>query len=117
MSGREHFLMGFKTLFFRQSVTRRHDVDGVISELVRYDRRPEDLSKEIADTVSAISQFSGKSIKTLSRTILLLKLSSEELSDSTHPVNIAMVKMQDISEIRIIEGKQKPDDWQKYDIK
>ncbi|MCX5811568.1 MAG: ParB/RepB/Spo0J family partition protein [Proteobacteria bacterium] len=54
-----------------------YDVTGVMNELVNYDRRPEDLSKEIADTVSAISEISGKSIRTLSRTISLLKLSDE----------------------------------------
>jgi hypothetical protein len=54
-----------------------YDVDGVMSELVNYDRRPEDLSGEIADTLSAIAEISGKSIRTLSRTISLLKLSPE----------------------------------------
>ncbi|MBA4417823.1 MAG: hypothetical protein C0392_07925 [Syntrophus sp. (in: bacteria)] len=51
-----------------------YNLDGVMGELVNYDRRPEDLSGEIADTVSAISEISGKSIRTLSRTISLLKL-------------------------------------------
>ncbi|MCX5814668.1 MAG: ParB/RepB/Spo0J family partition protein [Proteobacteria bacterium] len=54
-----------------------YDLDGVMSELVSYDRRPEDLSKEIADTVSAIAKISAKSTRTLLRTLSLLKLSPE----------------------------------------
>ena len=54
-----------------------YDVNGVINELVRYDRRPEDLSDEVVDTLSTTAQISGKSIRTLSRTISLLKLSDE----------------------------------------
>ena len=48
-----------------------------MSELVVYERRPEDLSKAIADTLSAIAEISGKSIKTLFNGISLLKLSDE----------------------------------------
>ncbi|MFH1561925.1 MAG: hypothetical protein ABIF11_00705 [Nitrospirota bacterium] len=29
----------------------------------------------------------------------------KELSDSTHPVSVAMAKMQEVPEIKIIEGK------------
>ena len=54
-----------------------YDVEGVINELVRYDRRPENLSDEVVDTLSTTAQISGKSIRTLSRTISLLKLSDE----------------------------------------
>jgi hypothetical protein len=38
-----------------------------------------------------------------------LKLIEEvykELSDSKHPVNIAMQKMQEVEEVKIIEGKK-----------
>ena len=48
-----------------------------MNELMNYDRRPEDLSKEIADTLSAIAEISGKSTRTVLRTISLLKLSDE----------------------------------------
>jgi ParB family transcriptional regulator, chromosome partitioning protein len=67
-----------------------YNPDGVINELVNYDRRPEDLSKEIADTVSAISEIAGKSIRTLSRMISLLKLSDEiqaSVREGTLPVS------------------------------
>jgi hypothetical protein len=45
-----------------------------MSELVSYNRRPEDLPEEIALTVRAIIEISGKSIQTLHRTLSLLKL-------------------------------------------
>ncbi len=54
-----------------------YDVDGVMSDLVSYNRRPEDLAEEIADTLSAIAEISGKSTRTLLRMISLLKLSPE----------------------------------------
>ena len=67
-----------------------YDVDGVMNELVNYDRRPEDLSKEIADTLSAIAEISGKSIRTLSRTLSLLKTPDEirtAISEGILPVS------------------------------
>jgi ParB-like chromosome segregation protein Spo0J len=54
-----------------------YDVDGVMSDLVSYNRRPEDLPEEIADTLSAIAEISGKSTRTLLRMISLLKLPPE----------------------------------------
>ncbi|MCX5812457.1 MAG: hypothetical protein NT178_07915 [Proteobacteria bacterium] len=54
-----------------------YDVDGVMSDLVSYNRRPEDLPEEIVFTVKAISEISGKSYPTLFRTISLLNLSPE----------------------------------------
>ena len=54
-----------------------YDVDGVISELMNYDRRPEDVSKEFAATVAATIEISGKSTRTLHRAMSLLKLSPE----------------------------------------
>jgi len=53
---------------------KNYNLDGVMSDLVSYEMRPGDISKEIADTVSAIAEISGKSIRTLLRTISLLKL-------------------------------------------
>ncbi|OQB67485.1 MAG: Chromosome-partitioning protein Spo0J [Deltaproteobacteria bacterium ADurb.Bin135] len=54
-----------------------YELDGVMSELVKYEMKPESLSKEIVDTVSTISQISAKSTRTLLRTISLLKLFPE----------------------------------------
>ncbi|MCX5812856.1 MAG: ParB/RepB/Spo0J family partition protein [Proteobacteria bacterium] len=54
-----------------------YDEDGVMSILMSFNRRPEDLPEEIANTVIAISEIVGKSIMTLHRTVSLLKLSSE----------------------------------------
>ncbi|MCX5811164.1 MAG: hypothetical protein NT178_01265, partial [Proteobacteria bacterium] len=67
-----------------------YDIDGVMSELVMYNRRPEDLPEEIAINVIAISEISGKSIMTLHRTISLLKLSPEiqaEIRSGNLPVS------------------------------
>ena len=67
-----------------------YDVDGVMSELVSYNRRPEDVSEEIALTVRAIIKISGKSIQTLHRAISLLKLSDEiqaAIQSGTLPVS------------------------------
>ena len=54
-----------------------YDVDTLMADLVSYEMRPGDLSKEIADTVSAISEIIGKSTRTTIRTISLLKLPPE----------------------------------------
>jgi ParB family transcriptional regulator, chromosome partitioning protein len=54
-----------------------YDVDGVMNELMNYDRRPEDVSKEFAATVAATIEISGKSTRTLHRAMSLLKLSPE----------------------------------------
>jgi len=54
-----------------------YDVDGAMNDLTSYNRRPEDVSEEIAFTVKAIIQIAGKSIPTLFRTISLLKLPDE----------------------------------------
>jgi len=51
-----------------------YNLDGVMSELMNYDRRPEDVSKEFAATVAATIEISGKSTRTLHRTMSLLKL-------------------------------------------
>jgi hypothetical protein len=54
-----------------------YDVNGVMNELTSYNRRPEDVPEEIAFTVKAIIEVSGKSIPTLFRTLSLLKLFDE----------------------------------------
>ncbi|MCX5813122.1 MAG: hypothetical protein NT178_11335 [Proteobacteria bacterium] len=54
-----------------------YGMDGVMSELVMYNRRPEDLPEEIATTFVAISKIAAKSISTLFNIISLLKLSPE----------------------------------------
>jgi len=54
-----------------------YDVDGVMSDLVSYNRSPDYISQEISITVIEISKIVGKSIITLHRTISLLKLSPE----------------------------------------
>ena len=50
-----------------------HDVDGVMNELMSYNRRPDSVSEEIAETVSAILQISGKTARTLYNGLSLLK--------------------------------------------
>ena len=56
---------------------KNYDVDGVMSVLVSYDRRPEDLSKEIAETVSAIVEIVGKTTRTVFNGLSLLKTPDE----------------------------------------
>ncbi|MCX5816083.1 MAG: ParB/RepB/Spo0J family partition protein [Proteobacteria bacterium] len=67
-----------------------YGLDGVMAELVNVQRRPDDLSEEIACTVHAISQISAKSYSTLFRTISLLKLPPEiqaEIRSGNLPVS------------------------------
>ena len=69
---------------------KNYDVDGVMSELTSYNRRPENVPEEVAFTLKAIIEISGKSIPTMFRTISLLKLPSEiqtAVSDGTLPVS------------------------------
>ncbi|MCX5817686.1 MAG: ParB/RepB/Spo0J family partition protein [Proteobacteria bacterium] len=54
-----------------------YDVDSLMSDLVNYDRSPDYLLKEVSDTLSETSEIVGKSIRTLSRTLSLLKLDPE----------------------------------------
>ena len=54
-----------------------YDVAGVMSELVNYDLKPDSVSPEVTDTVSVIAEIVGKSIRTLSRTLSLLKTPPE----------------------------------------
>jgi len=56
---------------------KNYDVQGVMSELIRYKLKPDDLSDEMVPTVGTISEITGKSITTLFNMISLLKLSDE----------------------------------------
>jgi ParB-like chromosome segregation protein Spo0J len=51
-----------------------YNLDGVMTDLVVYLRRPEDLPQEIRATVAQIFEISGKSIRTLYNGLSLLKL-------------------------------------------
>jgi ParB family transcriptional regulator, chromosome partitioning protein len=53
------------------------DLGGIVNALVSLERDPERVKKEIADTVSAISKISGKSIRSVVRSCSLLKLPEE----------------------------------------
>ncbi|MCX5815907.1 MAG: ParB/RepB/Spo0J family partition protein [Proteobacteria bacterium] len=67
-----------------------YDVDGVMSDLVKYEMRPESLIKEIVDTLSTTAEISGKSTRTMLRTISLLKLPPEiqaEIRSGNLPVS------------------------------
>ncbi|MCX5806980.1 MAG: ParB/RepB/Spo0J family partition protein, partial [Proteobacteria bacterium] len=48
-----------------------YNLDGVMSVLVVYERRQEDLPQEIRETISQISEIVGKSTRTLFNTISL----------------------------------------------
>ncbi|MCX5815107.1 MAG: ParB/RepB/Spo0J family partition protein [Proteobacteria bacterium] len=56
---------------------KNYDVDGVMNELVNYDRGSEYAAKGFSDTVSEIVGIVGKTTRTLHRTISLLKLPPE----------------------------------------
>jgi hypothetical protein len=56
---------------------KNYDVQGVMSELIRYKLKPDDLSDELVPTVGTILEITGKSITTLFNMISLLKLSEE----------------------------------------
>ncbi len=69
---------------------RNYGVDEVMSRLTSYSRRPEDLPEDIAVTITAIVEISGKSIKTVFNGLSLLKLPpsiQSALSDGTLPVS------------------------------
>jgi ParB/RepB/Spo0J family partition protein len=53
---------------------KNYNLDGVMSELVSYNRSPDYVSQEVSLTVRETLEISGKSIQTLHRTISLLKL-------------------------------------------
>ena len=56
---------------------KNHDVDGVMSELVVYERRPGDQLEEIRVTVTRICEIAGKTMRTLFNGLSLLKLPPE----------------------------------------
>ncbi|MCX5811169.1 MAG: hypothetical protein NT178_01295 [Proteobacteria bacterium] len=61
-----------------------------MSELVKFEMRSETLTKETVDTLSTASEISGKSTRTVLRTISLLKLSPEiqgEIRSGNLPVS------------------------------
>jgi hypothetical protein len=56
---------------------KNYNLDGVMSELVNYNRSPECVSEDFSANVAEKSEISVKSIRTLHRTISLLKLVSK----------------------------------------
>ncbi|MCX5818023.1 MAG: ParB N-terminal domain-containing protein, partial [Proteobacteria bacterium] len=54
-----------------------YGLDGVMSDLVNFERSPDYLSKEVSETFSEIVEIAGKTIKTLFNGLSLLKLSDE----------------------------------------
>ncbi|MCX5815526.1 MAG: ParB/RepB/Spo0J family partition protein [Proteobacteria bacterium] len=67
-----------------------YDVDGVMSDLIKYDRKPELVSDELVATVATALQISGKSTKTLFNGLSLLKLPPEiqaEIQSGNLPVS------------------------------
>jgi ParB-like chromosome segregation protein Spo0J len=81
---------GIRAFFQAKHPDNVYNLDGVMSTLVSYSRRPEDLPEEIALTVRAIIEISAKSIQTVHRTISLLKLVpkiQEAIVDGKLPVS------------------------------
>lgn len=69
---------------------KKYDVDGIMSDLVSYNRRPESLSDEIATNFVAIEEITGKSITSLYNGLSLLKLPEgirKAVSEGTLPVS------------------------------
>ena len=68
---------------------KNYDVDGVMSELVNYNRSPDYVSEGFSATVAETLEISGKSIRTLHRTISLLKL-PPEIQTEIRAVNLSV---------------------------
>ncbi|MBA4419428.1 MAG: hypothetical protein C0392_16220 [Syntrophus sp. (in: bacteria)] len=69
---------------------KNYNLDGVMSELVNYDRGSQYAAEEFSATVAEIIKISGKSTRTLHRTISLLKLVpkiQDVIADGTLPVS------------------------------
>jgi hypothetical protein len=67
--------MHFVFIFNRAKLPdKNYDVDGVMSELMWYMRKPEDVSEEVVATVATTLEISGKTIRTLYNGLSLLKL-------------------------------------------
>ena len=67
-----------------------YDLDGVMSDLIKYNRKPDTLSEALVFTLNTIIEISAKSYPTLFRTISLLKLSTEiqaEIRSGNLPVS------------------------------
>jgi len=81
---------GILSLIQAKLPDKNYDVDGVMSELIRYKLKPDGLSDELVPTVGTILEITGKAITTLFNGISLLKLSDEiqtAVSDGTLPVS------------------------------
>ncbi|MCX5805483.1 MAG: ParB/RepB/Spo0J family partition protein [Proteobacteria bacterium] len=65
---------GILAYFQAKHPDKGYNLDGVMSEIMNYNLKPDSVSKEVTDTVSVIAVISGKSTRTLLRTISLLKL-------------------------------------------
>jgi len=81
---------GILAFFQAKHPDNGYNLDGVMSELVRYTRKPETLSEVIVKTVLTIAEIVGKSIMTLYNTISLLKLVpkiQEAISSGKLPVS------------------------------
>ena len=69
---------------------KNYDVDGVMSDLVNFERSPDYLSKEVSETFSEIVENVGKTVRTMFNVLSLLKLSPEiqtAISEGTLPVS------------------------------
>ena len=69
---------------------KTYDVDGVMSDLIKYDRKPELVPDELVATVATALQITGKSTKTLFNGLSLLKLPDEiqaEIRSGNLPVS------------------------------
>jgi hypothetical protein len=67
-----------------------YDVNGIMNDLTSYNRRPDDVSKAIVDTLSTIAEISGKSTRTPFNGISILKLPDEiqaEIRSGNLPVS------------------------------
>ena len=76
-----------------------------MGELISFDRLSYYVSEELSATFAEILKISGKSYPALFRTISHFKLSSEEFSDPTRPVSIAMKNMQAIPAMKYPAAK------------
>ncbi|MCX5806201.1 MAG: ParB/RepB/Spo0J family partition protein [Proteobacteria bacterium] len=81
---------GILTYIQAKHPDKGYDVGGVMSELVRYKLRTDDISNQLTPTVGVIIEITGKSISTLFNIISLLKLSPEiqaEIRSGNLPVS------------------------------
>ena len=62
---------------YKAQAGKNYDVQGVMSGLIRFKLKPDDLSDELVPTVGTNLEITGKSITTLFNMVSLLKLSDE----------------------------------------